>query len=81
MKDFLSTQEFSDNIKGRIEAETWDKDKPMYYMRNGKIVEHWKDGTIKTIEYVEDAWAYQKTTRDIDGHNILGELRKLNEEI
>ena len=79
--DFLSSQEFSDNARGKIEADTWDKGKPMYYMKNGEIVEHWRDGRIIVIDDIEKAWAYQNTTRDIDGHNKLKELRQLNQEI
>lgn len=81
MTEYLSTQEFHDDSKFRIEADTWDKGKPMYYLKNGVIIEHWKDGREVVIDDVEKAWSWQQTTRDIDGHNILGELRKLNQEI
>lgn len=79
--EFLSSQEFASDWRERIEADTWDKGKPMYYLRDRQIVEEWKDGRMIIIDDIEKAWAYQNTTRNIDGHNILGELRKLNQEI
>lgn len=79
--DFLSTQEFDENARILVEDKTWCKGKPMYYRKDGVIVEHWKDGKIVVIDDVEKAWSWQQTTRDVDGNNILGELRKLNDEV
>lgn len=70
-----------DKIREAIEAQTWGKGKPMYYMNNRQIIEEWSDGRKILIDDIEKAWAYQNTTRDFDSSNILGELRKLNDEI
>lgn len=80
-RDYLSSQEFQAGFRASIEADTWEKGKPMYYRRDNNIIEEWKDGRIVIIDDIEKAWAFQNTTRDIDGNNILGELRKLNQEI
>lgn len=48
---FFQSQEFKDGILKAIEADTWDKGLPMYYMNNeGQIVREWKDGKIEIVK-------------------------------
>lgn len=70
-----------DKWREKIEADTWEKGKPMYYKKGANIIEEWQDGTVVIIDDVDKAFAYKQTTRDFDSSNILGELRKLNQEI
>jgi hypothetical protein len=50
-EDYFKSKEFKEKIEQSIQRETWDKELPRYYMNEeGKIVEHWKDGTIKVIK-------------------------------
>ena len=49
-EDYFQSKEFKEQIEQSIQRETWDKGLPRYYLdKEGRIVEHWKDGTIKVI--------------------------------
>jgi hypothetical protein len=51
----FNSEKFKLEIKRIIEAETWDKGLPKYYMDNaGWLVEHWKNGEIKRIKKIKD---------------------------
>lgn len=49
--EYFQSKEFKEKIEKSIQRETWDKNRPRYYMdENKNIVEHWKDGTINIIK-------------------------------
>ena len=49
--DYFKSKEFKERIEQSIQRETWNKGLPRYYMdKEGRIVEHWKDGTINVIK-------------------------------
>jgi hypothetical protein len=49
--DYFKSKEFKERIEQSIQRETWDKELPRYYLdKEGRVVEHWKDGTIKVIK-------------------------------
>jgi|LakMenEpi03Aug12_release.lakeMendotaPanAssembly.Ray.scaffolds.fasta_scaffold1567460_2 hypothetical protein len=44
---YLKSEQFQKDFRKAIEADTWEKGHPMYYMdKEGWLVEHWKDGKI-----------------------------------
>lgn len=48
---FFQSEEFQEGIRKSIEADTWGKGRPMYYMNEQRqIVEHWEDGKIIIIK-------------------------------
>lgn len=50
----VTSQEFKDSITKSIVDATWGKGLPMVYMnRDGWIVKHWEDGTIKRIKKIK----------------------------
>jgi hypothetical protein len=49
--DYFKSKEFKERIEQSIQRETWGKGLPRYYLdKEGRVVEHWKDGTIKVIK-------------------------------
>lgn len=50
----FNSEEFREGFRKLIEADTWDKGRPKVYMdKDGWIVKHWKDGTIKRLKKVK----------------------------
>lgn len=50
-EDYFKSEEFKKISREKIEKETWDKDLPMIYInKDGNVVKHWKDGTVKIIK-------------------------------
>jgi hypothetical protein len=49
--NYLRSEQFKLDFRKTVEADTWDKGLPMYYMDDeGWLVEHWKDGIINRIK-------------------------------
>ena len=45
--DYLRSEKFRADFRKAVEADTWEKGLPMYYMdEEGWLVEHWKDGRV-----------------------------------
>ena len=45
--DYLRSDQFKVDFRKAVEADTWEKGLPMYYMDDeGWLVEHWKDGRV-----------------------------------
>lgn len=51
---YLKSKQFKIDVAKTIESETWDKGLPKIYMKDGNIVEHWKDGTINILKTKEE---------------------------
>jgi len=50
-EEYFKSEEFKKISREIIEKETWDKDLPMIYIdKDGNVVKHWKDGTVKIIK-------------------------------
>lgn len=48
--NYLRSEQFKLDFRKAVEADTWEKGYPMYYMdKEGWLVEHWKDGTINRL--------------------------------
>ena len=47
-------KEFGKAFRAQVEKDTWDNGFPMIYLKDGWIIEHWKDGTIKKIKKVDE---------------------------
>lgn len=51
VNDYLKSEQFQQDFARRVEENTWGKGLPKIYMDDeGRIVEHWKDGTISIIK-------------------------------
>lgn len=50
----LDSEGFNKSFREQVEKDTWDKGFPMIYSKDGWIIEHWKDGTIKKIQKVNE---------------------------
>lgn len=50
---FFKSEEFKKGIEKAINAGTWDLGLPKVYLKDGWIVKHWKDGTIKKIKKIK----------------------------
>lgn len=51
----FQSEEFKKLFAEQVKEDTWEKGLPMVYaQKNGNIVEHWKDGTIKIIGHVKN---------------------------
>lgn len=51
VNDYLKSEEFQKDFARRVEEDTWGKGLPKIYMdKEGRIVEHWKDGTINILK-------------------------------
>ena len=49
--DYIKSEQFQQDFARRVEEDTWGKGLPKIYMdKEGRIVEHWKDGTINIIK-------------------------------
>lgn len=48
--EFFESDEFKELFKQQIIKDTWDKDLPMIYVENGKIIKHYKDGRKEIIK-------------------------------
>lgn len=54
MSDIFNSKEFKKAFMRQVEKDTWDKGLPKIYMKEGNIVEHWKDGTINILKTKEE---------------------------
>ena len=56
LSEILKSDEFKENFRKQVEADTWGKGLPMVYLDDKRrIVEHWKDGTINVLkESIDD---------------------------
>jgi hypothetical protein len=52
--DMFNSEEFKKEFRKQVEKDTWGMGKPMFYMKDGDIVEHWKDGTINVLHTKEE---------------------------
>ena len=51
ISDYIKSEKFQGDFMRQVEKDTWDKGLPKIYMdKEGRIVEHWKDGTINIIK-------------------------------
>ena len=48
--EFLKSDEFKDLFKQQVIKNTWDKDLPKIYIKNSKIIKHYKDGRKEIIK-------------------------------
>ena len=51
---YLKSDKFKEDFAKQVEKDTWGKGLPKIYMKDGNIVEHWKDGTINIIKTKEE---------------------------
>ena len=52
---YLLSKQFQIDFAKQVKKDTWEKGFPMVYAdKDGNIVEHWKDGTIKILGHVDD---------------------------
>jgi len=51
---YLKSKQFQIDVAKIIESETWGKGLPKIYMKDGNIVEHWKDGTVNILKTKEE---------------------------
>ena len=50
-EEYFKSEEFKKISREKVKKETWDKDLPMIYIdKDGNVVKHWKDGTVKIIK-------------------------------
>lgn len=54
IEKYLKSKQFRIDVSKIIESETWDKGLPKIYMKDGNIVEHWRDGTINILKTKEE---------------------------
>jgi hypothetical protein len=54
MVDMFNSDEFRKKFREQVEKDTWGKGKAMIYMKDGDIIEHWKDGTINILHTKEE---------------------------
>lgn len=49
--DYIKSEKFQEDFAKQVEKDTWGKGLPKIYMdKQGRIVEHWKDGTINILK-------------------------------
>lgn len=46
----LRSEVMTEELRKQIELDTFNENKPMYYIKDGWLVEHHQDGTIKKIK-------------------------------
>ena len=54
LHEYLKSDKFKEDFARQVEKDTWEKGLPKIYMKDGNIVEHWKDGTINIIKTKEE---------------------------
>ena len=51
---FFNSEDFNIKVQESINRDTWDKGLPKYYKdKEGRIVEHFKDGKINIIKQID----------------------------
>jgi hypothetical protein len=51
INEYLMSEQFQKDFAKQVEEDTWGKGLPKIYMdKEGRIVEHWKDGTINILK-------------------------------
>ena len=71
MVNFFESKEFLENFRRQVELDTWEKGRPMVYMKDGNIVEHWKDGTINILKTKNELYMSRHSLRkEIVGNEL-----------
>lgn len=47
---FFQGKKFKDDFLEQVKNDTWEKGKPIIYLKDSCVVEHWEDGTINKIK-------------------------------